>query len=201
MLSSILTGTPIARYKILRQAILDKGYVFFYKGDYNVNIVGFRTLDRMANTFNDYLFCTYSVGNVIFFHIWKITTDPGLYWLLKPAKVKGTAILAPGQYRGVYSIDKHRGRYYALCQRKGRVRVFRDANKDEIIDLLPHTTEYGDFGINIHKAGWFSKWVGKWSAGCQVFQSSRDFNQFMTIMYMAKEKWGNKFTYTLLEQE
>lgn len=200
MLSSILTaGTAAIRYNILRKEMLEKKYVMFYKGNYNLNIVGFRTLDRTANSFNDYMFCTYFVDNVVFFHIWKITTDPGLYWLLKPMKVSGTAILVPGQYRGVYKLDKHRGKYYALCQRYGAVTVFRDANKDNIIDYTDQREE-GWFGINIHKAGLFSKYVGKWSAGCQVFQSSRDFRQFMTIVYKAKEEWGNKFTYTLLEQ-
>jgi len=85
MLNSILTaGTAAIRYNILRKEMLEKKYVMFYKGNYNLNIVGFRTLDRTANSFNDYMFCTYFVDNVVFFHIWKITTDPGLYWLLKP---------------------------------------------------------------------------------------------------------------------
>jgi len=178
-----------------------KHYKVFIKGDYNVNIVGVRSYDRECDTFNDALFCFYSVGKYMYFHSWSITTDPGLYWLMNPSKVTGTAILVPGQYRGVYRIDKHRGKYYALCQRYGAVKVFRDANKDIIIDRLPDSTEEGLFGINIHKAGWFSRWVGKWSAGCQVFQRSRDFNKFMKICKEAEFEWGNKFTYTLLEEE
>jgi len=201
MLSSIITGTAAARYKILQKTMADKGYKFFTKGDYNLNIVGYRTLDRNADSFNDYMFVTYLINGFIYFHIWPITTDPGLYWLRKPSRLEGTAILVPGQYRGVYRIDKHRGKYYALCQRNGSVKVYRDANKDIILDMLPETIQKGSFGINIHKAGRFSKYVGRWSAGCQVFQKTNDFNVFMNICKEARDRWKNKFTYTLLEQE
>jgi len=199
-MNEILNPDVIAtkKYKLLRKEMLEKEYAFFHKGNYNLNTVGYRTLDRTVNTFNDYLFCTYFYENTVFFHTWKITTDPGLYWLMNPMKVSGTAILAPGQYRSVYSLDKHRGKYYALCQRNGSVKVFRDANKDIIMDY--ENSETGLFGINIHKAGWWSKYVGKWSAGCQVFQRSRDFRYFIYIVRKAIEVWGNKFTYTLLEQ-
>jgi len=196
-----LEMSPAKRYTLLRKEMHKKEYKFFTVGSYNLNIVGYRTLDRMANTFNDYLFCTYFVDNVVFFHLWKITTDPGLYWLMNPMRVNGTAILAPGQYRSVYKLDKHRGKYFALCQRNGAVKVFRDANKDKVIDMFASSAETGGFGINIHKAGIFSKYVGKWSAGCQVFQTTRDFNYFIYIVKKAIEVYGNKFTYTLLEEE
>ena len=57
------------------------------------------------------------------------------------------------------------------------------------------------FGINIHRA---NKWgtsvqIDKWSAGCQVIASNEDFLEFMTLVEKAKAKWGNSFTYTLIE--
>ena len=56
------------------------------------------------------------------------------------------------------------------------------------------------FGINIHRQ-WGSderEYTGGVSAGCQVFQSSRHFYQFMDTCNKAADNWGNAFTYTLV---
>ena len=61
------------------------------------------------------------------------------------------------------------------------------------------------FGINIHRAtkwgGKKSKQVDKWSGGCQVIAANDDWNEFMDICRVAKNKWGNSFTYTLLDSK
>ena len=54
----------------------------------------------------------------------------------------------------------------------------------------------GYFGINIHKAGLNSVNVDKWSAGCQVFKSAVDFDEFIRLCKM--QTWDT-FTYTLIE--
>jgi len=112
---------------------------------------------------------------------------------------KGVAKLIPGQYRGVYSIDKHQGKYEALCQRNGTVTIFRDHNKDLTFDEV--IRDNGMFGINIHKAGQDSTWVENWSEGCQVFKRVRDFDEFMKICRIAAKIHGNHFTYTLIESK
>jgi hypothetical protein len=58
------------------------------------------------------------------------------------------------------------------------------------------------FGINIHgsnKLGTTMK-IGKWSAGCQVFQEWSKKEEFLNVCKMFKTARGNKFTYTLLEE-
>ncbi len=110
---------------------------------------------------------------------------------------KGVARLVPGQYRGVWKIDKHQGKYDALCQRNGNVTVWRDANRDLLFE--EKVTDTGMFGINIHKAGTDSTWVENWSEGCQVFKKVKDFDAFMSICRKASAIHGNKFSYTLLE--
>ena len=64
------------------------------------------------------------------------TTEPGTSILKKPIVSGGTAILIPGQYRGVYKIDTYGGkrRYTALCQRLGKVKIWRDDNWDRTPD-------------------------------------------------------------------
>ena len=75
----------------------------------------------------------------------EITTDPGSPYLLKPINNYGCAILAPGQWRGCYSIGKHRGQYLALVQ-SGKVKVFRDNDLDNILDMDPETIQDGYSG-------------------------------------------------------
>jgi hypothetical protein len=125
------------------------------------------------------------------------TTDPGKKGVQQFHNKNGVARLVPGQYRGVWSVDKHQGKYDALCQRLGNVTVFRDSNKDLMFEEIRVDT--GMFGINIHKAGQDSTWVENWSEGCQVFKRVKDFDVFMSICKKAMKIWGNKFTYTLVE--
>ena len=135
----------------------------------------------------------------------KCTTDPGTHWVENVMRKEGVAVLKPGQYRGAYQIDKHRGNYDALCQRGSEVTVYRDNNKDEFYDLSDDNTQTGYFGINIHRAtaraGKTSTQVDKWSAGCQVIASNDDWKTFIDICYKAKDVWGNNFTYTLIESK
>jgi len=75
--------------------------------------------------------------------------------------------------------------------------VYRDFKNDGI--YAEDRTERGVLGINIHKAGVDSVRVDRWSEGCQVFKRTQDFNRFIELCEIAAEKWGNKFTYTLIK--
>lgn len=186
----------------LKSIMERKGYTFFERGAYNLNIIGFRSETRIANRFDDRLVNVFKNEEGEWkWNDYPITTDAGTYWLKNPMiDEKGCALLVPNQYRGVYKIDKHNGKYDALCQRLGDVEVYRDNNRDMVLDFDPTTTDTGRFGINIHKSNPHreSKRVDKWSAGCQVFQSNLDFDVFMEDCKKASKIWGNKFSYTLL---
>ena len=186
----------------LLQRVKALGHRVFTSGDWNLNLVGIRSRPREANTFDDTFTCTYRENGQWITRYWECTTDPGTYWLENPSRVEGTAILHPGQYRNVYKIDKHRGQYDALCQRNGEVKVYRDDNKDEVLDMNPETTTSGFFGINIHRAGraGATAHVERYSAGCQVLRDSRDFDMLMSIARKQIENRGwDTFTYTLIE--
>ena len=126
------------------------------------------------------------------------TTDPGTYYLLKPMNKLGTAILKEGQYIDSYKRGLHKGKYTALRQAKNVV-VYRDSDRNAIFDLNARETT-GMYGINIHKAGADSSEVKNWSAGCQVFKKSADFDEFMGLVKKQEAKYGNKFTYTLIDK-
>ena len=68
--------------------------------------------------------------------------------------------------------------------------------------MLPESIDSGYFGINIHRSAkkGESTNVNKWSAGCQVFKNSLDYDIFICICEKSAEIYGNSFTYTLLEK-
>ena len=194
--------------ELIEETVKDRGYAWFEKGDYNLNIVGVRnsaTGDEVTNKFDDKITLSYKVDGEWQFYSFNATTDPGRYWVENVMRVEGVACLKEGQYRGAYRIDKHRGNYDALCQRGGEVTVYRDANKDGCYDLDDDNTQTGYFGINIHRAtarvGKASTQVDKWSAGCQVISANKDWEEFIFACYKAQQVWGNSFTYTLIKSE
>jgi len=188
--------------KFITEIMRDKGYTFFEKGDYNLNLIGIRGNELKANAFDDRLINIYKVDGEWVFDEFPITTDAGTYYLQNPMKQSGTALVVPNQYKGLWELGRHRDSYTALVQ-KNEVEVYRDNNKDSILDFEDSTIEKGVFGINCHRSNprGESTQVDKWSAGCQVFKSVYDFEQrFLPIIKKAKAKWGNSFTYTLLNE-
>lgn len=181
-----------------------KGYAYFTKGAYNLNIIGVRanTNGKVTNLFDDILVLIYRTNNGILQRkLYNITTEPGRYYMTNGStNYKGTAILVPGQYKSCWKLGKHKGQYKALVQAKP-VKVYRDNNKNDIYDCEPSTIDTGVFGINIHKAKGFSKQIDKWSAGCQVFANSADFALFIKICEKQNNLYGNSFTYTLIDEK
>ena len=185
------------------KVVLDeKSYRFFDKNKpYNLNIIGVRSNNEIANSFDDWLYLIYrDEALALKIYEFPVTTDPGAYWLRNPLNVNGTAILVPGQYTGSHHIGLHPGKYEALRQ-KVPLQVWRDNNNDTQIDKGGKVYE-GIFGINIHRSNAHSAStiVEKWSAGCQVFKNVKDFNLFMEICRRSSKIYGNSFTYTLLEE-
>jgi hypothetical protein len=181
----------------LLSALKEKNYQVFTK-PYMLNIVGVRTNEK-PNTFDDTM-CVFwkDDNNKWILKEYPCTTDTGTYYLLKPLNKLGTAMLKEGQYVDSYKRGLHKGKYNALRQAKNVV-VYRDSDRNAIFDFNARETT-GMYGINIHKAGLKSEVVNNWSAGCQVFQKSADFDEFMGLVKKQEEKYGNKFTYTLLDK-
>jgi hypothetical protein len=181
----------------LLDTLKEKNYQVFTK-PYMLNIVGVRTTEQ-PNKFDDTLNVFWkNDNNKWILKQYPCTTDPGTYYLLKPMNKLGTAILKEGQYIDSYKRGLHKGKYTALRQAKNVV-VYRDSDRNAIFDLNARETT-GMYGINIHKAGADSSEVKNWSAGCQVFKKSADFDEFMELVKKQEAKYGNKFTYTLIDK-
>jgi hypothetical protein len=178
-----------------------KGYVVKER-PYELNIVGVRNDSTVPNKFDDfiYVFWKDDKGN------WQgkyytATTDAGTYWLLNPMSNLGAALLKEGQYKNSHKIGLHKGQYKALVQ-QNPVTVIRDYDRNAILDFNNGREETGIFGINIHRAGASGNTVdvGKWSAGCQVFQNADNFANFLELAEKSNKLYGNNFTYTLIDE-
>ena len=190
----------------IETAVKAKGYAWFNDDankSYDVNIVGIRNnaaaiADKVTNVFDDFMTLSFKEGGVWKFYQWAITTDPGTKAVKEYHNPNGVARVVPGQYRGMWAVGLHQGKYEAMRQVKP-VKVYRDKNKD--MSFNETVIQEGIFGINGHRSSPTSEsmYVENWSEGCQVFKKIKDFNEFMVLINKAKAIHGNAFTYTLLE--
>jgi len=185
----------------IQATLLQKGYKTFSR-PFELNIIGVRADSTTPNSFDDLITVFYKTNDgTIQFHPFKATTDPGTFWLENPLNPQGTAILKQGQYINSHMIGMHRGKYLALVQQRP-VTVLRDYDRKAVLDFLNGKEDTGLFGINIHRAAetGTTRYIDKYSAGCQVFASASDFQAFMQLCERHKQLYGNNFTYTLIDQ-
>ncbi|WP_196888483.1 hypothetical protein [Aureivirga sp. CE67] len=190
-------------YDLLKNVYTSKGYEFFDRGFYNLNLFGIRSNDLTVNEFNDFIGVAYKdeLGNEQVF-MFKGTTKPGLHYL-KNEKLRehGTAILIPNQYKSAWKLDFHKG-YEALRQNTTNFKVWRDGDSDGEFDYSGDVfTDVS--GLNLHTTSFKNdiERVGKYSAGCQVVQDDKEFLILMSIIKKSLDFYGNSFTYTLLTEK
>ncbi len=196
--------------KRVKSIVLSKGYQWFENGDYNLNFIGIRSSNRISNSWDDLFLIIFKVDGIWKCISYKGTTDPGQDELTNPSfpegKKNGTAIVAPGQYRKLWKVGKHHG--YRALQQIGKILIYRDANRDKVLDMRKETLKWWgpEAGINHHsywgKRRWYD-FIYNWSAGCQVAQyhaDSEDWNRIMDIFVAGEKAWGQGVTYTLLEE-
>jgi hypothetical protein len=180
----------------------NKGYTID-KRPFKLNIIGVRNAKATnQNTFDDELaYFYYDNNGQLRGKVAVGTTDPSTYWLNKPMNVKGAAVLKSGEYKDAYAIGLHRGQYTALVQVKP-VTTIRDNDRNAVINYFAPTTT-GLYGINIHRATLNKQnkaVIGQDSAGCQVFRDVADYNEMIDLAKKSREKYGNKFSYILIDQ-
>src|SRR5688572_18752114 len=138
-------------YNKVKAVVESKGYKFF-TGEMNVNMIGIRSNNRQVDYWDDFFCLLYQEKgkNVIWVND-LFTTDPGIYYMQqKLLNPKGCGILAEGQYRGMWHIGLHLGKYEAFLQLGCKVKAYRDRNRDNIMDFDPKSIHEGMFGCNQH---------------------------------------------------
>lgn len=193
-------------YDKMVDVYIKKGYSF----ESTPNIFGIRSSvkDQKADAFDDVIGLAYvdSKGNCKV-KLWQATTDPGVNELLNPtfeaAQKSGTAILVPGQYERSHWLNYHgKGNWkHEALRQKGTVKIYRDNNRDTILDFEAPTS--GLFGINIHASSLIRELdqIKNYSAGCQVFKNP---NHYFAFIDLLKNNTPNVnkhlFSYTLFEE-
>lgn len=181
-------------------ALMGHSYRVFTR-PFELNIVGIRSKSIVPNVFNDQINILYKdKAGAWQLHSLAATTDPGTFWLKNPMNPQGTAILKEGQYLNSHVIGLHRSKYLALVQR-APVTVIRDISRDGSLDFNGKE-DTGLFGINIHRAlqEGTTRFIDKFSAGCQVIANANDFKTFMALCDKHQGLYGNRFSYTLLHE-
>lgn len=179
-----------------------KGYTID-KRPFKLNLIGVRNSKATnQNTFDDQIaYFYYDNNGQLRGKVSVGTTDPSTYWLNNPMNVQGAAILKSGEYKDAYAIGLHKGLYTALVQVKP-VTTIRDDDRNALINYFAPTTT-GLYGINIHRAT-LNKAnkavIGQDSAGCQVFRDVADYNEMIDLAKKSREKYGNKFSYILIDE-
>ena len=162
----------------------------------SINLFGIRNEEKQKkDIWNDII--GFFTEDKIYFY--KGTTDPGYYWTLNPSLKQGTAHLCLGYHNKIWKISKHRGKYTALCNRWkcNKTRIWRDINKDTKFDKNIEKFYKGHFGINLHRASalYLLNKIGKFSAGCQVLQDSKNFNFLISKCIESKQKYFSYFLF------
>ena len=172
----------------LKAKFAELGYTW-----YPFMLVGIRSQANIPNEFDDLVGVV--EGEKVSWYT--ATTNPGTHWLKNLMNPKGTALLKPGQWVDSWRVGMHQGKYEALTQAKP-ITVFRDNNKNHIAEETA-VTDTGLFGINIHRANpkGISKYIDKWSAGCQVLNNPADFKR---LIEACEASDLTRFTYTLLRE-
>ena len=132
---------------------------------------------------------------------WACSTWPTAEAIESPLHPRGTPIMVPGQYRGLWCEGDHgRGalRRRALVQQGSGwrdLKVRRVRSLDELHHLEDVPVSSDGRGINLHDA---SSRRGMASIGCPTLSSRRDLDQLLGLYRRGVARWGADITCTLI---
>lgn len=179
-----------------------KNKQYFYN-PMGLNIFGIRTSDNFTNKFDDF------IGIISNFGVPELTVIPGTTkggWYGAGAVFDpipgGIAVIEPGQYLNIWEFhDTYDGWLkYPYMQQIGTFRIWRDGNKDKIIDHVCGQS-IDNAGLNLHRMSWngiSGQDVNNWSEGCQGSEEP-EYKKILPPIRQYLVNHANKFAYTLFE--
>ena len=123
-----------------------------------------------------------------------------------PNLKNGLPILVPSQYIDLYYLSQYKGAKAFLTINGATQLVWRDNDTDNPDVFNPNNYSkpelitpnvLTDNGLKFHLGYPGGQKVGNWSEGSQVFSNADNLNEFFGYCEKHKEKYDNKFTYTL----
>lgn len=186
-------------FENLEHSFLSLGYEF-NTNNLGINLGAIRSKNMYVNNFDDFLFLAYYENGEKKLKIYtEFTTDPGLYYMqTKLLNPLGCGILKKGQYKNMFKLGLHKGKYPALVQ-VNEVSLYRDRTLDNYMNFDENTLQTGLFGINLHH-GYDSVHVGTNSAACQVLKKETQLNEVLDEYKRYAELYNPFLTYTLFEE-
>jgi len=207
------------------EAMQRKGYKILTR-PYEANIVGIRKQyegQKYSNSFKDDLYVFYKIQENSNWQVWKfkISTMPGFYYgqevgddfkidvtgkstfSIKQSKKmlsrgtppnNGLGIMMEAQYLNIYQIGQHAGS--PALKALGPHKFYRDNSPGDTIRYTGRGQGFTD--MHVHKGFPGGAKVNNWSEGCQVFQSESQLNKLISLLQEHKNRYGNKFNYTLM---
>jgi hypothetical protein len=201
----------------IRATMLSKGYSFFEKGDYNLNLIAVRENDVFENTFSDSLYIPHKVNGKWLMPRFNFTTLAGTLGFggeknpLTAAQtgtgVNGVAIVLEGQYpQGLkYISGGLRYPFTEFLQQNRFFNYLRDNDKDGLVSRLTAIKQTGNFFTHWHamspigvKSIQVNYTHSAWSQGCMGGDAPTWFGGIMPIVRSAVKLWGTTFTKTLI---
>ena len=106
----------------------------FKRGAWNVNLIGVRSASRESRNmaFDDWIHVVFKDDSGEWVDLSFEVVRPIPTYSLGATQERSRRYGHPSkqeQYRSVWKIDLHQGKYEALCQRNGEVSVFRDFDR------------------------------------------------------------------------
>jgi hypothetical protein len=106
----------------------------------------------------------------------------------------GMGILMEAQYLNIYQIGDYKG--HPAMKTTGPQKFYRDNSPGDTIKYTGKDQGYA--AMYIHKGFPGGASVNNWSEGCQVFAKESDLMRFFDICKLHRDRYGNKFNYTLM---
>lgn len=209
------TERPIEQ---IREVLRKKGFVFFERGDWNINLIPVRENEVFDNTFSDSLYIIYKDKGVWQNKTFKFTTLAGTLGFggeqspLTAAQtgtgVDGTAIILEGQYRSALRLITD-GVRYPFTSYLAQARPFnylRDFDKNGFItrnairqtgNFFTHWHAMSNEGVASDQVNFIHS---AWSQGCMGSDHPTWFGQILPLLSRGARTYGNLFSFTLLNR-
>ena len=199
-------------YQELKKSVEKNKYIFFDKGNFNLNFIWVRNDLVATNHFTDDLYIAYKEAGVEKVLNIKCTTKPGLnkslYNPLTVEGVTGTAVIKKGQYRGAWEFrDTYDGfSKYPYFHQIKPINYYRDGNKDTKIDLVQEQDNkiFGTFWHRMSNIGDKRKieelTVDNWSLGCMGSPITEWDKVIALVRTAIKSGQSKQFTGTIIDR-
>lgn len=200
-----------SEYQMVEKSVLNKGYIWRERGDFDVNLTFVRMSDSVSNMMDDRCYISYMTLGVEYCIFIDANTKPALYGALyNPVTVggvTGTACTVPQQVLEAHKYinnpwnDTYDPWTQPFFQQVKSLKIWRDNDRDNVIDHMQEESGPPSDGLCIHiQENPLSAPDKKpWSLGCMGLHKKDFKDELDPIIKKRIAVFGLLFDFTLLE--